>query len=143
MQPIDRRLFLGLIPGAALLSSAAPLPNRPKVSGTLTLHGVLFDTAKSDIRPESNAVLDELAALLKKDAALNLKINGHTDNVGAKAANLALSRSRAAAVKAALVSRGVAAGRLTAEGYGDTRPVADNSAEEGRRQNRRVELVKQ
>jgi len=123
--------------------SADEMAEQLAASGTVALHGVLFDTAKTDIRPESNPVLDEVSALLKKDMALKLRINGHTDNVGAKAANLTLSRGRAAAVKAAIVSRGVAADRLAADGFGDTKPVADNSAEEGRRQNRRVELVKQ
>jgi outer membrane protein OmpA-like peptidoglycan-associated protein len=123
--------------------SADEMAEQFAASGTVTLHGVLFETAKTDIQPESNAVLDEVAALLKKDTPLKLKINGHTDNVGAKAANLTLSRGRAAAVKTGLVSRGIAADRLTAEGYGDTKPVADNGTDEGRRQNRRVELVKQ
>ena len=75
--------------------SADEMAEQFAASGTVTLHGVLFETAKTDIQPESNAVLDEVAALLKKDAALKLKINGHTDNVGAKAANLTLSRGRA------------------------------------------------
>jgi len=123
--------------------SADEMAEQLAASGTVTLHGVLFDSAKTDIRPESNAVLDEVAVLLKKDTALKLKINGHTDNVGAKAANLTLSRGRAAAVKTGLVSRGIAADRLTAEGYGDTKPVADNGTDAGRRQTRRVELVKQ
>ena len=68
-------------------------------------------------------------------------MEGHTDNVGAKASNLALCEG-ALAVKAAIVARGIAAGRLAAEGFGDSKPVADNSAEEGRRQDRRVDLVK-
>jgi len=123
--------------------SADEMAGQLAASGKITLHGILFDTAKADIQPASNPVLDEVAALLKKDDTLKLRIEGHTDNVGAKPANLALSRGRASAVKAAIVSRGVAADRLAAEGFGDTKPVADNSAEEGRRQNRRVDLVKQ
>jgi outer membrane protein OmpA-like peptidoglycan-associated protein len=123
--------------------SADEMAGQLAASGRITLHGILFDTGKADIQPASNPVLDEVAALLKKDDALKLRIEGHTDNVGAKPANLALSRGRASAVKAAIVSRGVAADRLAAEGFGDTKPVADNSAEEGRRQNRRVDLVKQ
>jgi OOP family OmpA-OmpF porin len=123
--------------------SADEMADQLAASGTVTLYGVLFDTGKTEIQPASNALLDEVANLLKKDAALKLRISGHTDNVGAKAANLTLSRGRANAVKTALVSRGVAADRLSADGFGDAKPVADNGAEEGRRQNRRVELAKQ
>ncbi|MEO7135452.1 MAG: OmpA family protein, partial [Vicinamibacterales bacterium] len=84
-----------------------------------------------------------IGELLKGDAALKVEIQGHTDNVGAAAANLKLSQDRAAAVKAALVqSHGIAATRVTTVGLGDTKPVADNATDEGRTQNRRVELVK-
>ena len=73
---------------------------------------------------------------------MKIEVGGHTDNVGSADANLKLSRERAQAVMAALAERGVAAGRLTAKGYGQTVPVADNRTEDGRAKNRRVELVK-
>jgi outer membrane protein OmpA-like peptidoglycan-associated protein len=95
------------------------------------------------ITPASDRVLDQIVNLLREDTSLKLSIQGHTDNVGSKAANLDLSKRRADAVKAALVSRGIDAGRLTTDGFGDTKPVADNAAEPGRARNRRVELVKQ
>lgn len=114
-----------------------------KSAGKVTLRGILFGTGRVNIKSESNALLDEVAGMLKTNPDLKLRIEGHTDNVGNKAANVTLSRGRAAAVKTALVARGVAADRLTTEGYGDTKPVADNSTDPERTQNRRVELVKQ
>ena len=111
--------------------------------GSVALYGVLFDTGKATIKPESAAILASVGGLLKADASLRLEIRGHTDNVGAPAANQKLSEERAAAVKAYLVKAfTIAADRLTTAGFGDTKPVADNTGEKGRAQNRRVELVK-
>jgi OOP family OmpA-OmpF porin len=109
--------------------------------GFVTLY-VNFDTGKATIKPDSAKTLDDAAAALKVAAALRVEVAGHTDNVGAPEANLRLSQERAQAVMAALVGRGIKADRLTAKGYGQTTPVADNRTEEGRAKNRRVELVK-
>ena len=112
-------------------------------SGSIALHNILFDSGKATLKPESAAALAPVGELLKSDAALKLEIQGHTDNAGQAAANLTLSRERAAAVKAYLVQTfAIPAARLTTSGFGDTRPVAPNTAEAGRAQNRRVELVK-
>jgi OOP family OmpA-OmpF porin len=112
-------------------------------TGSVALHNILFDTGKATLKPESAAALAPVGELLKNDAALKLEIQGHTDNVGQAAANLKLSQDRAAAVKTYLVQTfGIPAARLTPAGFGDTKPVAPNTAEEGRAQNRRVELVK-
>jgi len=111
--------------------------------GSVALHNILFDTGKATIKPESAAALTPVGELLKSDAALKLEIQGHTDNVGQAAANLKLSQDRSASVKTYLVQNfGVAAARLTTAGFGDTKPVAPNATEDGRAQNRRVELVK-
>lgn len=112
-------------------------------TGKVTLRSIQFDTGKATLKAESSAVLDQVVALLKQDAALKLEVQGHTDNVGAAAANLKLSQDRAAAVKDYLVTTGgIAAARLTTAGFGDTKPVAPNTTDDGRAQNRRVELVK-
>jgi OOP family OmpA-OmpF porin len=110
--------------------------------GFIALRGILFDSGKDLIKPESEPLLREVLGLLNGTPALRLSIDGHTDNVGNPSANLALSKRRAEAVRNWLVGQGVSANRLSAQGFGDTRPVADNRAEEGRARNRRVELVK-
>jgi OOP family OmpA-OmpF porin len=101
-----------------------------------------FDTGKSTIKPESNGIIEQIVQLLKDNADLKLNVEGHTDNVGDPKSNLKLSDERAKSVVAALTKAGIQASRLTAAGYGQDRPVADNRSEEGRAKNRRVELVK-
>ncbi len=103
---------------------------------------VTFDTGKATIAAESDDLLNQAAAALKGAASLKVEVAGHTDNVGTPDANQKLSEARAKAVLDALVTRGVAASMLTAKGYGQTTPIADNRTEEGRAKNRRVELVK-
>src|SRR6185295_3597345 len=110
--------------------------------GRVAVYGIQFDTGKATIKAESEAVLNEIDKLLLARADLKLNIEGHTDNVGAKAANLTLSGQRATAVQAWLGAHGIEAARLTVRGFGDSKPVADNSSDEGRAKNRRVELVK-
>jgi OmpA-OmpF porin, OOP family len=111
--------------------------------GSVALHGILFDTGQATLRSESKGDLQSVGELLKQQPALRLEIQGHTDNVGAADLNRRLSESRAAAVKQYLVATfAIAADRLTTAGFGDSKPVADNKTEQGRAQNRRVELVK-
>ena len=112
-------------------------------SGRVALYGILFDTDKAEIKPESKATLEEIAKFLRANPKLNLVVAGHTDAQGAFDYNVTLSRRRAAAVVAALVGQhGIAASRLTAFGAGMAAPVASNDDEAGRSKNRRVELVK-
>jgi len=113
-------------------------------TGHASVYGILFDTGKADVKPESDATLKEIAKLLSQNAQLKLYVVGHTDNVGTLAANTELSRRRAESVMKVLTGKyGVAASRLQAAGDGPTAPVASNDSEEGRAKNRRVELVKQ
>jgi OOP family OmpA-OmpF porin len=101
-----------------------------------------FDTGKSAIKPESMPVVEQIAALMKAHADLKLSIEGHTDNVGTAASNKTLSEQRAKAVLDAVVKQGIAANLMTAVGWGQDKPVADNRTEEGKAKNRRVEIVK-
>ncbi len=101
-----------------------------------------FDTGKSEIKPEAQGTIDQIAALLTGHADLKIGIEGHTDNVGTPAANKTLSEQRAKAVMAAVAAKGVAAARMIAVGWGQEKPVADNRSEDGRAKNRRVEIVK-
>lgn len=101
-----------------------------------------FDNGKAEIKPESQPVVEQIATLLKDNPDLKLSIEGHTDNVGTPQANKTLSEQRAKAVVAAVVAAGVDAARLSALGWGQEKPIADNRSEEGRAKNRRVEIVK-
>jgi OOP family OmpA-OmpF porin len=110
-------------------------------SGFVTLY-VNFDTGKSDLKADGKAAVGEVAAMLKAAPSLRIAVEGHTDNVGQAAANKALSEQRARSVMTAIVAAGIDAKRLTAAGFGQERPIADNRSEDGRAKNRRVELVK-
>ncbi|WP_211471213.1 OmpA family protein [Collimonas humicola] len=102
-----------------------------------------FDTDKASIRQDGQTIVDEITKLLNQEPALKLSIEGHTDNVGDPKHNQLLSQQRAQAVVAALTAKGIDTTRLRAEGYGASKPLADNASEEGRGKNRRVELVRQ
>lgn len=127
-----------------VVADAAALGNGLKASGHVTVNGIYFDTGKSDLKPESDQAIAEVAKLLQADPALRLFVVGHTDGVGTVDANLHLSQARAEAVLAALVrGHGIAPARLAAFGNGPYAPVASNDDDAGRALNRRVELVKQ
>ena len=129
----------GIVDGAdkcptvhAKTDDGCPLP--------LVLQGVEFDYDKATLRPEAAAILDKTAASLATWQNANIEVAGHTDSQGSDDYNMKLSQDRAEAVRNYLISKGIAADRLTAKGYGESKPVADNATEEGRTQNRRVEL---
>ncbi|MEZ4601380.1 MAG: OmpA family protein [Syntrophotaleaceae bacterium] len=107
------------------------------------LYGILFDFNSANIRPESKPVLDEVLAVLKNEPDWVLTVEGHTDAIGSEVQNQNLSLKRAVAVKLYLVGAGIDAARLKTAGFGESQPVADNTTELGRAQNRRVELVRE
>ena len=102
---------------------------------------VLFDTAKTEIKGDGQVFIDRVATILKTKTQANVVIEGHTDNVGGAALNQQLSEKRAAAVRDALIKQGIAAGRVQAQGFGMSKPVADNTTPEGRQSNRRTDLI--
>jgi OmpA-OmpF porin, OOP family len=110
-------------------------------NGFIALY-INFDTGKADLKADGQATAKEIIAMLKASPALRISIEGHTDNVGQPAANKTLSENRAKSVMAAIVAGGIDAKRLSAAGFGQEKPIADNRGEEGRAKNRRVELVK-
>lgn len=111
--------------------------------GKISLYGILFDNGKSDIKPESEKAIISVATYLQQNPEVNVYIVGHTDNVGDRAMNQKLSKSRGESIKNYLVSKyKIAATRLTADGVGPVCPVATNDTEENKSLNRRVEIVK-
>lgn len=119
----------------------APAPPPPAPPTKLVLTGVNFDFDKATLRPEDIAIIDRDVASLDKWGNVNIEVAGHTDSRGSDAYNMKLSQRRAEAVRSYLVSKGIASDRLSAKGYGESQPIADNATDEGRFQNRRVELI--
>jgi outer membrane protein OmpA-like peptidoglycan-associated protein len=125
-----------------IVMDAGAMASSLSANGSVAIYGIYFDTAKFDLKPESDPALEQIAKLLKDNAALNVAIVGHTDMVGDQASNIKLSQARAQSVINALITRyGIAASRLTPFGAGPYAPVASNKTDEGRAKNRRVELV--
>lgn len=125
-------------------ASASPYVYEFKITITppksFTLDNVFFDSGKSTLRAESDKELNELVEYMNLKKTLFIEIAGHTDNVGSADANLRLSEDRAQAVKQYLQKKGIAPERITAKGYGDTMPVAENDSAANRQKNRRTEV---
>lgn len=125
-------------PAPAPYVAPAPAPVPPQ---KLELEGVNFDFDKATLRQEDIAIIDKNVAGLDKWGNVNIEVAGHTDSRGSEQYNMKLSQRRAETVRNYLISKGIAADRLTAKGYGEAQPIADNATEEGRFKNRRVELI--
>jgi len=106
---------------------------------------LVFEFNKDVIKPTSYPFLDEVVSVLREEPNWTLKLEGHTDNVGKEDYNLKLSKKRAESVKKYIESKGIMPSRITADGFGSTKPITDNTTEEGREKNRRVEfkIIKQ
>jgi general secretion pathway protein D len=124
---------------ARTLPSAAVDPSGCEV-GEVVLRGITFGLGDAELTPSDKLLLDSVAEILAERAESAVEIRGHTDNTGSAELNQRLSQQRAEAVRSYLISKGIAADRLTARGLGATAPIASNETEEGRAQNRRVTL---
>lgn len=136
------KLILVAPDAAAQVITAQKMLDELDKAGFIALY-IPFDSGKWDLKPESRGLVGEIVALMRGRPGLKVSIEGHTDNVGAPAANQSLSTRRAQAVMEAVVAQGIDPARLRSVGHGQDRPVADNRSEEGRAKNRRVELVRQ
>jgi len=112
-----------------------------KAGATIALRNIFFNTASFDLLKASDVEVDKLARLLFLNPTLRIELGGHTDNVGNDAANQKLSEQRAQAVRESLITQGIEGDRITAKGYGKTKPIATNDTEEGRALNRRTEVT--
>ena len=110
-------------------------------NGLVTLY-INYETNKSDIKPEAKPTLEEVFKLLKENPSLKLSIEGHTDNNGDKKYNFELSEARAKSIVVYLTQKGISEERLQSKGYGDTKPLQENTSEDNKALNRRVELRK-
>ena len=131
-----------LMTNIRLCKGAVPLYNRLMTDGKIITYAITFDIGKANIKPESMTEINRIAQLMKDNGDLKFEVQGHTDNTGTVAGNQKLSEQRAQAIVNKLVEMGIAANRLSAKGMGQSAPLADNSTDEGRAKNRRVEFIK-
>jgi outer membrane protein OmpA-like peptidoglycan-associated protein len=129
----------GTAPGTRVDAVGCPILFTPERTPVI-LRGVIFETGKSALKPESFTVLDIVAQSLNANPDIRIEVAGYTDNTGASSTNIRLSQARADAVRTYLASKGVAPDRMIAKGYGAASPIATNTTSAGRQQNRRVEL---
>ncbi len=135
------RVFIGNL---KIAEGGLDLRRQLMAEGRVSTNGILFDSGKANIKPQSYGIIRQISQVLMQDGSMKLNIIGHTDADGTDDANLKLSKSRAEAVKQALIEvYKISGDRLTTEGKGESKPVGDNSTADGKAQNRRVEFVKQ
>lgn len=131
------------IKNVRIAKGAVPLYDRMMSDGKFITYGITFDVGKATIKPESMGEINRIVQLMNENPDLKFSVEGHTDSTGNPTSNQTLSEQRSQAIVAKLVEMGIAQDRLTAVGKGQNNPIADNSTDEGRAKNRRVEFVKQ
>ena len=117
-----------------------PPPPAPKAERTIILDDVLFDFDRSTVKPEAAQILDRLVVFMNENKDKRANLAGYTDNVGTDAYNQRLSERRVNSVREYIVGKGVDSGRVAGQGFGESKPIADNKTAEGRAKNRRVEI---
>jgi len=128
------------VPGTAANHGCPDVPANVSKTIATAAQNIQFMTGTAKLSTKSNASLNRVVAILNENPSVKLSIEGHTDNAGDDAKNQQLSDDRAAAVKAYFVSKGISEDRITSEGFGETRPIAENTTAAGRAKNRRVEI---
>ncbi|MBI4002153.1 MAG: OmpA family protein [Nitrospira defluvii] len=134
--------YAAMVKNVRVAEGGMDLYQRVVTDGKIVTRGILLDVGNATIKPTSMGVLNDIAALMKDHAELKFSIEGHTDGDGSDQSNQTLSDARANAVLQQLVSMGIDAGRVTAKGWGEGKPVDTNETPEGKANNRRVEFVK-
>ncbi len=112
-----------------------------EVGKSVVLNNIFFEVNKYELRDVSKTELNTLVDLMKKNPTMKIELSGHTDNSGIESENKILSENRAKAVMEYLITNGIEATRMSAKGYGSSKPIADNKTEEGKQKNRRTEFV--
>jgi len=131
-----------VIKNVRLAEGGMPFYKRLMADGKIITRGILFDTGKSSLKPESMGIINEIAKMLKENATLKLSIEGHTDSDGSEESNKILSEKRSEEVKKVLISLGIDSERLQSKGFGESKPINTNNSPEDKANNRRVEFVK-
>ncbi len=130
------------IRNVVVAEGAMPLYERLMSEGSFSTTDIQFDVNRADIKPESSGIIDQVFQLMRVHQDLRFSVEGHTDSDGDAELNQRLSQQRAESVVRALIEKGISPDRLTAKGWGASKPVADNATEQGKAQNRRVEFIR-
>ncbi|GAB2863186.1 hypothetical protein GCM10027277_34800 [Pseudoduganella ginsengisoli] len=137
----EKDLAAAMAPGFALRTDLRVVQGQQQMLDAVLAQRIIeFDSGQATLRPSGMAILDEMAAVILKLKGARIEVSGHTDNVGPRSSNIALSQARAQAVRAYLAAKGVDPGTVAVSGLGPDKPVADNGSAEGRARNRRIEF---